>query len=223
MEILSNKNVLVTAGPTFEAIDPVRFIGNRSSGKMGLEIVHVLLDKGAKVHLILGPVGIKLPVHTNLVITKVESAEEMYCAVIKEIVNSDIGIFAAAVADYTPIEVAPQKIKKNDDTITLVLKKTKDILGEVGKNKKENQILIGFALETQNEEQNAKLKIDKKHLDFIVLNSLNDFGAGFKHDTNKIKILDKYNNLMDFELKSKSEVARDIIAYLEKYIKNTGI
>lgn len=216
MSRLANKHILVTAGPTYEAIDPVRFIGNRSSGKMGIQLVRSLLNYGAKVHLVIGPVSIEIPQHQNLTIAKVESAEEMYQAVMSQIASADIGIFSAAVADYTPVEVAQQKIKKNEERFTIELKKTKDIIGEVGKIKRPEQVLVGFALETNNEEEHAKQKIVKKNLDFIVLNSLNDAGAGFKHDTNKIKIIDKHNNITHFELKNKSEVAEDIVLYLEK-------
>lgn len=216
MNTLEHKRVLVTAGPTYEAIDPVRFIGNRSTGKMGLAIVERLLNKQCHVVLIHGPLQIPVPTHKNLEVISIESAEEMYRATMKSFPTCDIGIFSAAVADYTPVHVADQKIKKSEDTFFLALKKTVDILKEVGKTKKPTQCIIGFALETNDEEANAMKKIEGKNLDAIVLNSLNDAGAGFAHETNKIKIIQRNGEMISFELKNKSAVANDIVEFIEK-------
>lgn len=211
------KRILVTAGPTYEPIDPVRFIGNRSSGKMGYAIAEVLAEKGADVILVSGPVAIQ-PKHVNIRLVKVETASEMYVACMAELEQMDIGIYAAAVSDYTPKQVSESKIKKQEDELVLELVKTKDILKEMGRRKKASQILVGFALETDNEEANAQEKVTKKNLDFVVLNSLNDQGAGFATDTNKITIIDKYNIITKFELKEKRKVAEDIVDYLTQFI-----
>lgn len=219
--MLKGKKILITAGPTYEPIDPVRFIGNRSSGKMGLALAEACLNRGAEVILILGPISIPVFTHPLLSVLRVESAAEMYQAVLPYITQYDVGIFAAAVADYTPKIVASQKIKKTENNFTIELVKTIDILAAVGKVKKENQLLVGFALETENESINAQGKLARKNLDAIVLNSLNDNGAGFKHDSNKISIFDKYNNSQTFELKDKKEVAEDILNYIEKLIRTT--
>jgi len=208
---------LVTAGPTYEPIDPVRFIGNRSSGKMGYAIAEVLAEKGADVILVSGPVAIQ-PKHVNIRLVKVETASEMYVACMAELEQMDIGIYAAAVSDYTPKQVSESKIKKQENELVLELVKTKDILKEMGRRKKASQILVGFALETDNEEANAQEKVTKKNLDFVVLNSLNDQGAGFATDTNKITIIDKYNIITRFELKEKRKVAEDIVDYLTQFI-----
>jgi phosphopantothenoylcysteine decarboxylase/phosphopantothenate--cysteine ligase len=208
---------LVTAGPTYEPIDPVRFIGNRSSGKMGYAIAEVLAEKGADVILVSGPVAIQ-PKHVNIRLVKVETASEMYVACMAELEQMDIGIYAAAVSDYTPKQVSESKIKKQENELVLELVKTKDILKEMGRRKKASQILVGFALETDNEEANAQEKVTKKNLDFVVLNSLNDQGAGFATDTNKITIIDKYNIITKFELKEKRKVAEDIVDYLTQFI-----
>jgi phosphopantothenoylcysteine decarboxylase/phosphopantothenate--cysteine ligase len=207
--ILKGKKVLVTAGPTFEAIDPVRFIGNHSSGKMGFALAEQLAQLGADVSLICGPTALKIK-HTSIKRINVVSADEMFNAVKSAFPTTDITIMSAAVADYTPKEVAHNKIKKNEEAFTIELVKTKDILVELGRIKKEHQILVGFALETNNEEENALNKLKKKNLDFIVLNSLNDKGAGFQSDTNKITIIDKHLSKEVFSLKSKEEVAIDI-------------
>lgn len=214
MSILKNKRCVVTAGPTYEAIDPVRFIGNRSSGKMGIALAAELSNRGAIVCLVLGPSSENIPIGITNVI-RVESSDEMYNAVMIEIEKMDIGIFAAAVADYKPKIIANNKIKKSEENFSLELIKTKDILREVGLNKRMNQFIVGFALETNNEVEYAKQKIVKKNLDMIVLNSLQNSGAGFRHDTNQISIIDKHNNQLDFELKSKIEVARDIVDVIE--------
>ena len=208
---LSNKEVLITAGPTYEAIDPVRFIGNRSSGKMGIAFALECANNVAKVNLVLGPSHIVVK-HSNISVSKVESASEMFKMVNSYFKSSDIAIFAAAVADYTPSFVARNKIKKSDEKLTISLLKTTDILSEMALKKTAKQFVVGFALETENELENAKEKLKSKNLDMIVLNSLNNKGAGFEHNTNKITIIDKQNNIFDFELKDKSEVAKDIIA-----------
>lgn len=215
--MFTKKRILVTAGPTYEPIDPVRFIGNRSSGKMGYAIAEVLAEKGADVILVSGPVAIQ-PKHVNIRLVKVETASEMYVACMAELEQMDIGIYAAAVSDYTPKQVSESKIKKQENELVLELVKTKDILKEMGRRKKASQILVGFALETDNEEANAQEKVTKKNLDFVVLNSLNDQGAGFATDTNKITIIDKYNIITKFELKEKRKVAEDIVDYLTQFI-----
>ena len=207
---LSGKKILVSAGPTYEAIDPVRFIANHSSGKMGYAIAREAAREGAEVILVSGPSNLNtLP--GNITKKEVVSAEEMYNACIENFSSVDIAILSAAVADYKPVKAADQKIKKKEGNLVVELEPTIDILAALGRLKSKNQILIGFALETENEVENAKTKIKNKNLDFIVLNSLNDTGAGFKGDTNKITIIDRYNNLIGFELKSKQEVAEDII------------
>ena len=219
MKSLKNKTVLLTAGPTFEPIDPVRFIGNRSSGKMGYAIASELANQDAKVILVSGPVHLTLE-HPNVTIIKVQTAQEMYEAVHNNYKGVDIAIFTAAVADFTPSNPSNQKIKKKagQDKMVLELIKTKDILKSIGAIKTEKQVVVGFALETNNAVENAKKKLVKKHLDFIVLNSLADKGAGFAYDTNKITIIDKHNNLINFELKKKRDVAVDIVTYLIQYI-----
>ena len=206
---LRGKKVLITAGPTYEAIDPVRFIGNHSSGKMGFEIAKAAANLGAEVVLISGPTYQKVS-HSLIQTVSVTSAQDMYDAAYEYFKNVDVAILSAAVADYKPKEVANQKIKKKETTLTLELEKTKDILASLGEIK-QNQILVGFALETNNELENAKGKLKKKNLDIIVLNSLNDKGAGFKSETNKVTILDKNDTITAYELKSKAEVAKDLI------------
>jgi len=205
---LKGKKVLLTAGPTFEAIDPVRFIGNHSSGKMGFELAKEAANLGAEVILISGPSNEKID---NSLIKRIDvvSAEEMYQATHQFYKEIDIAILAAAVADYKPASIASQKIKKSDASLTIELTKTKDILASLG-NKKQHQFLVGFALETNNELENAKGKLKRKNLDLIVLNSLQDKGAGFKKVTNKVTLIDREENITAFELKSKAEVAQDI-------------
>ena len=205
---LKGKKVLITAGPTYEAIDPVRFIGNFSTGKMGIAIANEVAEQGAEVHLILGPSS-EQNINKSIHLHRVISASEMYEAVIKEFETADIAILSAAVADYTPKEKAPEKIKKKEGNLMLELVQTRDILATLGKQK-ENQILIGFALETENELENAKTKLKKKNLDGIVLNSLKDKGAGFGTDTNKITFITSKSE-KSFPLKDKAEVAKDII------------
>lgn len=216
---LIGKNILVTAGPTIEKIDPVRYIGNSSSGKMGYAIAENLASKGAIVQLISGPVNIAAPSNPNIILTKVSSAQEMYKATIKEYPNTNAAIFAAAVADYTPIVKHDKKLKKQNNNLTIELKENPDIAAECGNIKKKNQINIGFALETNDEKFNAEKKLKSKNFDFIVLNSLNDTGAGFNHDTNKISIIDKNNNIDIFELKSKKDVAEDIVNKTIEHLK----
>ncbi len=204
------RRILVTAGPTFEPIDPVRFIGNRSSGKMGIAIADVFAKRGAQVTLVLGPSELR-PKHSGIEVVLVETAQQMYEAALQQFETSDIAILAAAVADYRPKVVASSKIKKNSVAMTVELEKTPDIAASLGAIKRTNQLAVGFALETDNEEANAKKKLQKKNFDFIVLNSLRDKGAGFNCDTNKITILHKDNKIKKFELKSKSQVAEDIV------------
>ena len=212
---LRGKKILVTAGPTYEPIDPVRFIGNHSSGKMGFDIALAAADEGAEVILVAGPTHLKLD-HSLVKVVNVTSSEDMYIACHEYFDGVDAAIAAAAVADYRPKIVASQKIKKSDSAFSLELEKTKDILFSLGQIKKE-QFLIGFALETENEIENAKLKIQKKNLDLIVLNSLNDEGAGFGKLTNKVTFIDKDLNLEPLELKTKEEVAKDIINKIKSH------
>lgn len=209
---LMGKTVLITAGPTYEAIDPVRFIGNHSSGKMGFSLAEEAAKRGARVILISGPTALK-PEHSNIEVHRVTSAKEMANQVFNYYETCDLAIASAAVADYAPEVTADEKIKKKEDHLTLNLVKNPDILKAMGERKK-NQILVGFALETQNEVENAKEKLYKKNLDLIVLNSLREAGAGFGHDTNKVKIITK-NSEKSFGLKSKKEVARDILNCIE--------
>ena len=211
------KKVLVTAGPTFESIDPVRFIGNHSSGKMGYRIAEELLSRGAHVILVSGPTKEELE-HDNLTLIPIKTAIEMLKAVQLHWNNCSYGIFSAAVADYRPKSIADQKIKKNDDELSIELIKNPDILKWAGDTKSSDQLLVGFALETSHLLENGKKKLAKKNLNLIVLNTLEDKGAGFGVDTNKISILDNHNNLAEFELKSKKEVASDIVSHLKMYI-----
>ena len=202
------KKVLITAGPTYESIDPVRFIGNHSSGKMGFSIAEEMAARGAHVFLVSGPTQL-VPKHNNITFRKVTSAEEMYESCKMEFEDADVAILSAAVADYRPKVKLEQKVKKKTDNLSLELVKTTDIAAELGKLKKKSQFIVGFALETENENLHAQEKLKKKNFDFIVLNSLNDSGAGFGHDTNKITIIRK-NNSKEFKLKTKAEVAEDI-------------
>lgn len=213
---LRNKKVLITAGPTYEAIDPVRFIGNHSSGKMGFEIAKAAANLGATVTLITGPTQQKIT-HSFIQVVSVTSAQEMYEAAHNHFENTSIAILSAAVADYKPKNVASQKIKKNETTFTLELEKTKDILASLGKIK-QKQYLVGFALETNNELENAKGKLKRKNLNLIVLNSLNDKGAGFKKDTNKVTLIDEKENVTTYPLKLKEAVAKDILNYIIQQI-----
>ena len=211
---LDGKKVLITAGPTYEKIDPVRFIGNYSSGKMGYALAEECARRGAKVTLISGPVEMKCN-HPNIQRIDVESAEEMYNAAMTHYPACDAGILCAAVADFTPEVKAEQKIKREGDDLVIRLKPTQDIAASLGKTKCEGQLLVGFALETTNELAHAQGKLERKNFDFIVLNSLNDQGAGFRHDTNKITIVSE-KEVKEYPLKPKAEVAIDIIDELEK-------
>jgi len=214
---LAGKKFLITAGPTYEAIDPVRFIGNHSSGKMGLALAETIANKGGLVELVIGPNQLDIN-HIGISVTNCMSAEEMYTACQQLHPMVDVCIFAAAVADYRPSEVAPQKIKKNDSEFHLTLVKNRDIAYELGIQKRPHQIHVGFALETENEEINGLKKLEKKNFDFLVLNSLNDPGAGFKLDTNKIKIIETSGKVNSFDLKSKTEVAKDIVEFLISHL-----
>jgi phosphopantothenoylcysteine decarboxylase/phosphopantothenate--cysteine ligase len=213
-----NKKILITAGPTYEAIDPVRFIGNYSSGKMGYAIAEELAERGAIITMVSGPVNLT-PVNKGINLIPVQSAQEMYDACLACFKEMDAAVLAAAVADFTPASPANEKIKREKDNLILELKPTKDIASELGTLKTKKQVLVGFALETTNELENAQRKLTKKNLDFIVLNSLNDPGAGFQTDTNKITIVDKNNKIEKFELKSKKKVAEDIVNKLAEIIK----
>lgn len=214
---LAGKRALVTAGPTYEAIDPVRFIGNYSSGKMGVAIAERLAALGAQVDLILGPSSLN-PVHPHIRLHRVRSAQEMYEASLAVFDQTDMAVLSAAVADYRPANPASEKIKKDKADMRIDLESTPDIAAALGARKKAGQVLVGFALETENELENARAKRQKKNLDFIVLNSLRDAGAGFHHDTNKITLVFEGNKTEEFQLKSKREVADDIVAALIRFV-----
>ncbi|MGB0862942.1 MAG: bifunctional phosphopantothenoylcysteine decarboxylase/phosphopantothenate--cysteine ligase CoaBC [Saprospiraceae bacterium] len=213
---IKEKNILITAGPTYEDIDPVRYLGNRSSGKMGICIAEEAAIRGANVTLILGPTHLKVQ-HPKIKVISVRSAENMYQAANQHFKKNDVTIMAAAVADYRPKEIATQKVKKVEGNLKIELERTKDIAAELGRQKRKNQVNVGFALETNNELENAQKKLSKKNFDFIVLNSLQDKGAGFQHDTNKVTFVDSDNNRTEFELKSKKAVAADILDKVESY------
>ena len=212
---LKSKRILISGGPTYEAIDPVRFIGNRSTGKMGVALAIQAANQGAKVTLVLGPSALEVE-HSNIKLIRVESTAEMKSAIEKHFAKNHWCIMSAAVSDYRPVKAAKEKIKKKDARLSLNLKKNDDILKGLGKKKKKGQLLIGFALETEKELTYAKGKLESKKLDFIVMNSLRVKGAGFGHDTNKITILDRNDERKDFSLKSKDEVAKDILNYALK-------
>lgn len=214
---LYGKTILITAGPTHEAIDPVRFIGNHSSGKMGFEIAKASANLGAEVILIAGP-SAEIVNHSLIKRIDVTSAEQMYDAAHQYFKTTDIAILSAAVADYKPINVASQKIKKQDATLSIQLEKTKDILKSLGDIKKNNQFLVGFALETENELENAKLKLKSKNLNLIVLNSLNDYGAGFGVSTNKVTFITENNETIQFNTKPKADVATDLLQHILKQL-----
>ncbi len=215
---LTDQKILVTAGPTYEAIDPVRFIGNHSSGKMGFAIADQLAAMGAEVILVAGPTA-QVSHHQNIKRVDVTSAADMLDACLQYYKDAKACIMCAAVADFTPVNVSAQKIKKQDNDLNIELKKTTDILKTLGGQKREGQLLVGFALETNDEEKNAVEKLQKKNLDFIVLNSLNDKGAGFKTDTNKITIIDRKLQKTTFDLKDKNDVAKDICDKVVEMIK----
>jgi phosphopantothenoylcysteine decarboxylase/phosphopantothenate--cysteine ligase len=215
----TGKKVLITAGPTYEAIDPVRFIGNHSSGLMGIEIARAFADQGADVTLVLGPSNIS-PNRNNIKLLPVTSAKEMYDAVMTFFPKTDIAVLSAAVADFRPETAADQKIKKNpdNDTLTLKLVKTDDILKSVGSKKTDNQVVVGFALETENGMDNAKKKLHTKNIDLIVLNEMNESGVGFKTKTNKVSIITKDDKVTEFDLKPKNEVALDVLDAIYQYM-----
>ncbi len=213
---LKSKKFIVTAGPTYEKIDPVRFIGNYSSGKMGFAIAEELANRGAKVILVAGPVVLKTS-NPNIERIDVESAQQMYEACMNNFEDCDGAVMAAAVADFTPLNKEMNKVKRGKENYSLELTPNKDIAAELGQRKTEDQLLVGFALETNDEFVNAKKKLEKKNLDFIVLNSLKDEGAGFGVDTNKIKIIERNGTEKDYPLSSKIQVATDIVDYIEKY------
>lgn len=215
----TGKKILITAGPTQEAIDPVRFISNHSTGKMGYALAVAAANAGAEVTIISGPVDISVQ-HPNINMIKVQTAKQMYEAAIEIFTNIDIAILSAAVADYTPKEVATEKIKKNYSEMFITLQKTIDIAYELGKLKKDHQFLVGFALETNNEIENAQAKLKKKNCDLIVLNSMQDSGAGFGADTNKITILHANGEILPFELKNKKQVAKDILEQIHFRFEN---
>ncbi|NOT77066.1 MAG: bifunctional phosphopantothenoylcysteine decarboxylase/phosphopantothenate--cysteine ligase CoaBC [Cyclobacteriaceae bacterium] len=213
---LLGKKALVTAGPTYEAIDPVRFIGNHSSGKMGFAIAEVLAARGAEVDLVVGPT-LQHTHQNGITVHSVTSAEEMFNQCQQLFPTSDITVLSAAVADYKPVKAADQKIKKTESTLTLELTKTHDIAANLGKQKKNGQIIVGFALETENEKSNAEKKLVTKNFDLIVLNSLNTNGAGFGHDTNQVQIISRKNGSKEYGLKNKKEVANDIVDAILSY------
>lgn len=215
---LTGLRILITAGPTHEPLDPVRYMGNHSSGKMGYALAQAACDAGARVTLISGPVLLEPPGGIRLLRTV--TASEMFEACMNEFNLCDVAIMAAAVADYTPEQYEPEKIKKSGREWSLRLKPTRDIAAELGRRKTDKQVLVGFALETEDEMANARKKMSKKNLDFIVLNSLNDPGAGFGEETNKITIVDNNNNVTEYGLKKKEDTAIDILAKLQEYVKN---
>lgn len=211
---LKGVQALVTAGPTHEAVDPVRFIGNHSTGKMGFAIADALASEGAIVQLVAGPTRVSPPEVPGITVHKVTSADEMYQVCQKIYPASRVAVLAAAVADYRPAAVAAQKIKKGKDGMVLELVRTADIAASLGKTKRNDQYLVGFALETENEESNASQKLETKNFDLIVLNSLNDEGAGFGYDTNRVTLIERNGRVMRYPLKSKQEVARDIVTFI---------
>jgi phosphopantothenoylcysteine decarboxylase/phosphopantothenate--cysteine ligase len=216
-QCLTGKKVLITAGPTQEPIDPIRYIGNHSSGKMGYAIAAEIANRGAKVHLISGPTNLQID-HRNIERHMVNTAEEMFANCERLFQDSDITVLAAAVSDYKPTTTASEKIKKSDESLQIQLKKTVDIAANLGRRKKEGQFIVGFALESENELANARSKLHKKAFDLIVLNSIRDAGAGFGHNTNKVTIIDKNEKMQEFGLKPKDEVATDIVDEIVKQI-----
>lgn len=215
--LLKGTKILITAGPTVEPLDPVRFISNRSTGKMGISLAETFYDKGADVKVVAGPVSVSVSQKLNPVM--VQTASEMFEVCMRDFESYDIVIMAAAVADYTPVNVSGSKIKKSDNAYNLSLKPTEDVLAAMGKRKKENQLLIGFALETDNERENARLKLRKKNLDFIIMNSLKDKGAGFGVDSNKVTIFGKDGSEYRSELKSKEDLAVEICNFIIDCLK----
>ncbi len=210
---LQGQSILITAGPTQEALDPVRYLTNKSTGKMGIALADRCAARGAKVTLVLGPTQYR-PQHQSVEVVSIISAQEMYDASVQRFEDCDIAIMAAAVADYRPLSTSDQKIKKKDNDLSLPLARTQDIAKTLGQAKNKTQLLIGFALETQNAIENAKRKVQSKNFDCIVLNTLEDKGAGFGGDTNKVRIIDQVGNIEEYPLKSKTEVADDILNYI---------
>jgi phosphopantothenoylcysteine decarboxylase / phosphopantothenate---cysteine ligase len=215
MKDMEGSRVLITAGPTHESIDPVRFIGNHSSGKMGVAIAKELSKRGAEVNLILGPSSLEVNL-AGVHVQRVESADEMYKACLEKFPYSDIAVMSAAVADYKPLNQSKEKLKKHNSSLTLELTRTKDILQSLGKMKRKDQILVGFALENQNEREYALAKLTDKNADMIVLNSLNDDGAGFGYDTNKVVIFERGGQELQYDRKPKQQVAKDIVDRIVK-------
>ncbi|WP_191907064.1 bifunctional phosphopantothenoylcysteine decarboxylase/phosphopantothenate--cysteine ligase CoaBC [Adhaeribacter soli] len=214
--MLNGKKVLLTAGPTYEPIDPVRFIGNHSTGKMGFALAECFAREGAEVTLVSGPVNLKAT-HPGIKTVSVTTADQMFAEVQKYAAEADIWVFAAAVADYKPKQAADLKIKKDTDSFSIELVKNVDIAATLGKQKRPDQFAVGFALETNNELAHAQQKLQKKNLNMVILNSLQDAGAGFKHDTNKITIVEP-DKITNFELKAKTEVAEDIVRKIKERI-----
>ena len=203
--------VLLTAGPTYEPLDPVRFLGNRSTGKMGYALAEAFAAEGAEVTLVSGPSHLPNPASPRVRTVRVETAAEMFAAAAEVAAEADVWVFAAAVADYRPAEVAPEKIKKSGDTLTLTLVKNVDVAATLGRRKRPEQFAVGFALETTNELAHARDKLHRKNFDLVVLNSLRDAGAGFGHDTNRVTVLDAADEIVTFELQSKADLARGLV------------
>jgi phosphopantothenoylcysteine decarboxylase/phosphopantothenate--cysteine ligase len=208
-------HVLLTAGPTYEPLDPVRFLGNRSTGKMGYALAEAFAEVGAEVTLISGPVHLAAPASARIRTVRVETAQQMYEAAAQAAPVADVWVFAAAVADYRPAVVALEKIKKDGDTLTLELVKNVDIAATLGQTKRPEQFAVGFALETTNELAHALGKLQRKNFDLVVLNSLRDAGAGFGHDTNKVSVLDRAGQVLNFELQAKTELARGLVQLIQ--------
>jgi len=204
-------HVLLTAGPTYEPLDPVRFIGNRSTGKMGYALAEAFAAAGARVTLVSGPTSLPVPTHSLIETVRVETAQQMYEAAAAVAPRAEVWVFAAAVADYRPAEVATEKLKKQGDTLTLTLVKNVDIAATLGQTKRAEQFSVGFALETTNELAHAQDKLHRKSFDLVVLNSLRDAGAGFGHDTNKVAVLDGAGQVLTFDLQAKTELAHKLV------------
>jgi phosphopantothenoylcysteine decarboxylase/phosphopantothenate--cysteine ligase len=208
-------HVLLTAGPTYEPLDPVRFLGNRSTGKMGYALAEAFAEVGAEVTLVSGPVHLAAPTSLHIRTVRVETAQQMYEAAARVAPIADVWVFAAAVADYRPAVVEPEKIKKAGDTLTLELVKNVDIAATLGQTKRPEQFAVGFSLETTNELAHALEKLQRKNFDLVVLNSLRDAGAGFGHDTNKVSVLDRTGQVLNFELQAKTELARGLVQLIQ--------
>jgi phosphopantothenoylcysteine decarboxylase/phosphopantothenate--cysteine ligase len=213
--LIKKMHVLLTAGPTYEPLDPVRFLGNRSTGKMGYALAEAFAEVGAEVTLVSGPVALAAPASPRIRTVRVETAQQMYEAAVQVAPVADVWVFAAAVADYRPAVVEPEKIKKAGDTLTLELVKNVDIAATLGQMKRAEQFAVGFALETTNELAHALGKLQRKNFDLVVLNSLRDAGAGFGHDTNKVAVLDRAGQVLNFELQAKTELARELVRLIQ--------